>query len=178
MSQTTTLAPSSAISSAMPRPMPRAAPVTMATLPETISEAISCPIRLCSALLRRAPSLGKLQVSVQVSVGEPAWRVNRPRRRSLVRSSAALVAGPAAPHVARRKGHREAHHQKTRQVVCAHIDRIEMQGERQQHHGVLRARRKRDHDIGQPERQERHHDEREQAATMVATANEPSAAPR
>ena len=42
MSQTTTLAPSSAISSAMPRPMPRAAPVTMATLPATIP-AMRCP---------------------------------------------------------------------------------------------------------------------------------------
>ena len=46
-------------------------------------------------------------------------------------------------------------------MVRADVDRIEVQRERQHHHGVLRARRERDDDVGQPERQERHDEQRE-----------------
>ena len=46
-------------------------------------------------------------------------------------------------------------------MVGADINRIEVQRERQHHHGVLRAGRERDDDIGQPKGQERHDDQRE-----------------
>ncbi len=48
----------------------------------------------------------------------------------------------------RAEGHGESDHEKAHQMVRADIHRIEVQRERQHHHGVLRAGRKRDGDVG------------------------------
>ncbi len=63
-------------------------------------------------------------------------------------------------------------------MMRADIDRVEGEREREQHHLVLRTRRKGDHHVGRPERQQRQDEGAESAATATATANEPSAAPR
>jgi hypothetical protein len=60
---------------------------------------------------------------------------------------------------ARRNGDRQGHNQKPREMMCPDIDRVEVQRERQHHHRVLRAGRKRNDDIGDRKRKQPRHDQ-------------------
>jgi len=59
---------------------------------------------------------------------------------------------PFAGYPPCRDRNRDGDDQKARQMMGADINRIEVKGERQHHHGVLSAWRKGDHDIGDRER--------------------------
>ena len=69
--------------------------------------------------------------------------------------------------------------QEAREMVRADIDRVEVQREREHHHGVLRAGRERDDHVGDAKRQEASTTTaRSTPRPATATANEPKAAPR
>ena len=78
--------------------------------------------------------------------------------RSLLLAPSAEAALPRNPPRAR-PAHRESDDKKTRQMMRADIDRVEMQRERQHHHRVLRAGRERDDDIGDRKRKQMRHDQ-------------------
>jgi hypothetical protein len=63
---------------------------------------------------------------------------------------------------ARRERNRNRGDDEARHVMRRYIDRVEMQSQRQHHHGVLRAGRERHRDVGDREGKQICHDQHEQ----------------